>query len=252
MSSRSLKITAIWHSDEFVISESKGPPPKDEAYLIIDEPSEKITVHIPESFNIISKRIIERRVQSIAKSGFRLPSSDLRVGMNFIVDLSKDDSIPEVLLQVGHHYSYERPTEAYIEPDLETRAGYREQESIHEPERDVYPEETYKPESAHEYVPSFLTHDTLTDQSSSLETPSMVTAPTSPEYGLSFEESLVGRFVIALNKLGDVFLSRLGDTYTVEYAHGNVEFMAKDEAIQILNTKRVSVDEINDILRQIQ
>ncbi|MFW9780501.1 MAG: hypothetical protein ACFFE8_16795 [Candidatus Heimdallarchaeota archaeon] len=250
MSSRSLKVTAVWRSDEFVISSSKGRPPQDEAYLIIDEPSEKITVHIPDSFNIISKRIIERRVHSIAKSGFRLPDSDIRVGMNFVVDLSTDDTVPDILLQVGHHYSYERPTEVYIEPDLDTRAGYRDLESKPETELETYSEETPKPDL--EYVPSFLTHNTTGDRVSSSETPSEARIPVEPEYDLSLEEILVGRFVVALNKLGDVFLSRTGDNYTVEYTQGNVEFSAKNGAIQVLNTKRVSVDEINDILRQIK
>ncbi|MFW9853987.1 MAG: hypothetical protein ACFFFG_02975 [Candidatus Thorarchaeota archaeon] len=250
MSSRSLTVTAIWRSDEFVISSGKGRPPQDEAYLIIDEPSEKITVHIPDNFNIISKRIIERHVHSIAKSGFRLPDSDIRVGMNFAVDLSKDDTVPDILLQVGHHYSYERPTEAYIEPDLETRAGHRDLESKQETGLETYSKKTPKP--ALEYVPSFLTHDTHDDRVSSLETTPEAIAPIETEYGLSAEEKLVGRFVVALNKLGDVFLSRTGEKYTVEYTQGNVEFTAKNGAIQVLNTKRVSVDEISDILRQIK
>lgn len=239
MSSRSLKITAIWRSDEFVVSDSKTPPPQDEAYFIIDEPSENIVVHIPASFSIISKRIIERRVNSIAKSGFRLPNSDIRIGMNFSVDLSMDETIPEILLQVGHHYSLNSPTEVYVEPSLEARAGHRELEPVYEPERITHTEPTHEPVSELEYVPSFLAHDTPVDQPLTSKPSSRVSSH-QPDHGLSADESLAGRFVIALSKLGDTFLSRAGETYTVEYTQGNVEFIAKDGNIQILETKRVS------------
>ena len=238
MSSRELKITAIWRSDEFVISDSRAPPPQDEAYLIIDEPAENIIVHIPDNFSIITQRIIERRVNSVAKSGFRLPNSDIRIGRNFSVDISKDEKIPDILLQVGHHYSYESPTDAYLEPSLEDRAGYREQEPTHQPERVADAETTYEPK----YVPSFVTHETPIDQPL-LSNASVETSIPQPDHSLSADERLAGRFVIGLTKLGDVFLARAGETYTMEYAHGNVEFKVKDKTIQILSTKRVSKDE---------
>ncbi len=124
MSSKNLRIICIWNEDEFTIIESKNSPSKEEAYLIIDESSEKMDVHIPSKFSIVQKRIIERQAYSIAKSGFLLPKSSIRIGMGFDVTISKDDSIPETLLQVGHHYSLDKPTSPYIEsstPEFESK-----------------------------------------------------------------------------------------------------------------------------------
>ena len=236
-------LTCIWKSDEFVLSESKTRPPDDEAYIIIDEPAEKVSVHIPSSFSIVQKRIIERRVQTISKSGFFIPKLSIRIGMGFDISITKDDAIPDILLQVGHHYSYDKPTSPYFESSVSDA-----------PELDV--------SSDSEYKPSFLIHDpvpsTITPQPEAEAEPAptperkvtLTPIPTSQpetepaievkdEQFLHDDESVAGRFIIALSKSGDVYLSRIKDHFLAEFSMGRVEFSVENNDITIHSTKRV-------------
>ncbi|MFX0181697.1 MAG: hypothetical protein ACFE95_01345 [Candidatus Hodarchaeota archaeon] len=225
MISKDVKITCIWRSDEFVVLDSKSQPTDDEAYVIIDEPTEKITVHIPGHFSIVTKRIIERRIQSIAKSGFLLPKSMIRIGRGFNVSISKDETIPNVLLQEGHKYSLDEPV-PYTEPE--------------EP-----PEKAPTVASESEYIPTFLKAEVVGDKAikTELEPKSIVEEypqETITQKPLSDNDvSIAGRFVIALSKTGDVYLSRIDDGFSVEYSQGRVDFNVKDGNLQVLSTKRI-------------
>lgn len=107
MSGKNLKITCIWRTDEFIVSESKSAPLGDEAVLIIDEGAETISASIPSSYSLITKKIIERRLNSIARSGFKIPKTNIRIGLGFQVEVKKEEKFPDVLLQEGHKYSYD-------------------------------------------------------------------------------------------------------------------------------------------------
>jgi hypothetical protein len=225
MSIKDMKVTCIWRSDEFVAFDSKSRPTDDEAYLIIDEPTEKITVHIPGHFSIVTKRIIELRIQSIAKSGFMLPKSMTRIGRGFNVSITKDETIPDVLLQEGHKYSLDEPV-SYAEPEKP-------------------PKEAPIVSSELEYTPTFLTAEVIGDTTIKTE---LVPKPIVEEYPqetialkpLSNNDvSIAGRFVIALSKTGDVYLSRIDDGFSVEYSQGRVDFLVKDGNLQVLSTKRI-------------
>jgi hypothetical protein len=205
MMDRDMKVTCIWRTDEFVVSESKSQPTEDEAYLIIDESTEKITVFIPTHYSIINKRIIERRVQSVAKSGFLIPKSTIRLGMGFDVSITKEEKIPDVLLQVGHHYSFETPTSPYIETEVSAIATA---ETISEP--------VIKTETQIEAEIPIVKAD------------------------LGDNETIAGRLVIALAKTGDLYLSRSKTGYSVEYSQGRVDFTVQNGDIQILATKRIT------------
>lgn len=211
MLERDMKVTCIWRDDEFVVSESKSQPTEDEAYLTIDESTEKIAVFIPTHYSIINKRIIERRVQSIAKSGFMIPRTSIRLGMGFDVSITKEEKIPDVLLQVGHHYSYETPTSPYVEPEISTVPTT---ESVSEPEPITEPEPVVEPEKIEDEPPV-------------------------SKVDLADNETIAGRLVIALAKTGDLYLSRTDTGYSVEYSQGRVDFTVQNGDIQILVTKRI-------------
>ncbi|MFX0049948.1 MAG: hypothetical protein ACFFAJ_07730 [Candidatus Hodarchaeota archaeon] len=228
MSSKDMKVICIWRSDEFVVFDSKNKPTDDEAYLIIDEPTEKISVHIPSHFSIVTQRIIERRIQSIAKSGFLLPKSTIRIGGGFNVSISKEDKIPDVLLQEGHKYKLGEPV-PYIEPEIQDIEAPMES-------------------SESEYVPTFLTQEVIgvTDdipiQQTLEKKPIIEEIPQEtivPEQLYDDDLSIAGRFVLALSKTGDVYLSRADEGFSVEYSQGRVDFLVKDGDLQILSTKRI-------------
>lgn len=238
MSERNIVLTCIWRTDDFTVSDTKIRHSEDEAVLVIDENTEKITVQIPRHFSLVTKKIIERRVQSIAKSGFIIPKRQIRIGMGFEVEIIKEEVIPDVLLQEGHKYSLERPITV-----VET------------------PNQIMEEETEPEYVPSFLTYEPeyVSSQESSV---SDTTLPTQPEIKpeiyqepLSDEtiertediaddaESIAGRFIIALTKTGDVYITQKNNHYSIEYSAGRVDFLVRNGDIEILTTKRIPTDD---------
>ncbi|MFX0122825.1 MAG: hypothetical protein ACFFAE_04250 [Candidatus Hodarchaeota archaeon] len=230
MSEKDIVLTCLWRSDDFVVSDTKIHPSENEAVLIIDENTEKISIQIPRHFSLISKKIIERRVQSIAKSGFLIPKSQVRIGIGFEVEIVKDEVIPEVLLQEGHKYSLERPT-APIEA----------------------PRQPVTADAEQEYIPTFLAQEQVVS-----DTPPDIQAE--PKVDISHEslplkvteetkqfldeaESIAGRFIIALAKTGDVYVTHKNDKYSVEYSAGRVDFCVRDGDIEIILTKRITKDD---------
>jgi len=233
MSEKNIVLTCVWRSDDFAVSETKIHPSENEAVLTIDENTEKISIQIPGHLSLITKKIIERRVQSISKSGFLIPKTQVRIGTGFGVEIIKDEVIPEVLLQEGHKYSLERPiapAEAPIQPEVV--------------------------KSEEEYVPTFLAQEQLIPDASSVQTGPKVETPLetpSPEITQELElslddESIAGRFVIALAKTGDVYVTHRNNQYSVEYSSGRVDFRVHDGDIDIVLTKRISKDD--QILKQ--
>lgn len=229
MSEKNIILTCIWRSDDFVVSDTKIHPSENEAILIIDENTEKISIQIPRHFSLISKKIMERRVQSIAKGGFLIPISQVRIGSGFEVEIIKDEVIPEVLLQEGHKYSLEIPT-APVETSSQPTADEAEQE----------------------YVPTFLTQERLVpDVSSVVQAKPEVEIPhealplkiaEETEF-LDDAESIAGRFIITLAKTGDVYITHKNDQYSVEYSAGRVDFCVRDGDIEIILTKRITKDD---------
>ncbi len=242
MTAKDIVVTCVWTTDGFVLLDKKNRPTDDEAVLKIDEGTETITVSIPSELSLITKKIIERRVQSIAKSGFSLPSSSLRIGGGFKVEINKTDVIPEVLLQEGHKY-----TLGEVSP--------RERELKKQELRPKLPSEMED-----DYIPSFLIHDPNEQQHSQIsqvvkemETPDeTITTTLEPTVSKVLNDSvrmdlpidsLAGNFVIALSELGDIYLTRQKDSFTVEFARGRVDFMVQSGEISILSTDRVAEDD---------
>ena len=248
MSSKNLVLNLIWRNDEFVITDSKAETLGDEAVLTINENAETINVRIPGHFSLITKKIIERRVASIAKSGYSIPKSQIRVGLGFTVAISTEEVIPDVLLQEGHKYSYD---EGFI-------AVKKVEEGPTQPKQEIQ-----KTSSEEEYVPSFLKYETEPSpeirkvarhepQPEVTETPAKMEAQIEVtdsipepvqilevEKAIGNGETVAGRFVLALSKTGDVYLSRKENYYIAEYSVGRVEFEVVDRKINILATKRI-------------
>ena len=238
MATKDIVITCVWTTDGFVLLDKKNEPTSDEAVLRIDEATETISVSIPNELSLITKKIIERRVQSIAKSGFSLPSSSLRIGGGFNVEIKKTDEIPTVLLQEGHKYTFGEGT-------------LREKESIKQEIRPKLPSEFED-----DYVPSFLIHDPsapqqpqITQVVKEMEKPDDFTQAIDSSDAQkvflidSTLENVAGRFVIALSEYGDIYLSRQKAVFTVEYSKGRIDFEFQDGEISILSTDRVAKDD---------
>jgi len=237
MSSKDIVLTCIWTSEGFVVVDNKNIPAQDEAYLKISESESKITVRIPKGLSLITKKIVERRVQSIAKSGFTVPNSSLRIGGGFKVEISKDDEIPSFLLQEGHKYSFDE---------------YSPQKSV------TTVSEKAIVFSEQEYIPSFLKHgmnesDYSRKPEREEEKPlleeigereeTVVDSLSKQELELSqqgISEILAGRFIIALSEYGDIFFNRNGSIYLVDFSHGKVEFNIENGKVEILRTERIS------------
>lgn len=242
MSEKNLKVVCIWRTDEFIVSESRSVPPSDEASLIIDEENEIINVNIPTNYSLITKKIIERRVNSIAKTGFFLPKTNMRIGTGFNIEMTKEDSIPSVLLQEGHKYSY----------DIFSPLGKHPEETV-----EITPSKTILVEKEEEYVPGFLKH--AVDQPDAIQTISKLSDEVETEVVNVVEtasksaeledldqlndEIIAGRFVIELVKLGDVYIKKDKSQYSVEYSAGRVDFTIKDGKIEISKTDRITLDD---------
>jgi hypothetical protein len=239
MSSRDILLTCIWTADDFVVVDNKTISGQDEAILKISERESKITVQIPKGLSLINKKIIERRVQSIAKSGFAVPNSSLRIGGGFEIAVTKYEEIPSVLLQEGHKYSYDE-----FSPTKEVTTVVEKTPTV----------------SEQEYIPSFLKHEsTESDLPRKLvrdeEKPPLEIIRESeettvnnlqnqelelPPHGIS--EILAGRFIIALSEYGDIFFSKKDSSYSVDFSQGKLEFNILDGKVAILQTERISKD----------
>ncbi|MFX1504908.1 MAG: hypothetical protein ACFFDC_02230 [Promethearchaeota archaeon] len=234
MSVKNIVLTCIWRSDDFVVSETKVHPSENEAVLTIDENTEKISIQIPGHLSLITKKIIERRVQSISKSGFLIPKTQVRIGTGFEVEIVKDEAIPEVLLQEGHKYSLEMSTAPVETPILPVVEKMKEEEE-------------------EEYVPTFLTQEQqIPDTPSTVQiTPEVKTHHEIPPVEIAREvrqfsddaESIAGRFIITLAKTGDVYVTRKDDQYSIEYSAGRVDFRVDEGDIDIVLTKRITKDD---------
>ena len=77
--------------------------PESHTYLIIDENENKMTISYKEGINIVTKRTIERRVNSYSKSGYNM--GDKRVGLGFPLEaVNAEEHLDPALLTHGHTY----------------------------------------------------------------------------------------------------------------------------------------------------
>ncbi|MFX0066023.1 MAG: hypothetical protein ACFFC7_27975 [Candidatus Hermodarchaeota archaeon] len=207
MGEKSLIVTLIWDGNDFIILEMNVDP-SDEATLLIDESQGITFLQIPERYGIVQKRTMQRRAQSIAKSGFQY-TPDLRIGMNNELVIEAKEEISGVLLQVGHGFRADHNGE-HPEP-------YNVKLTESEPE--YYSEETSRGQ-----------------ESISLSESTPITTMREPL-------GLLGQFIMNLvNIVGEVLLTKKTDHYIVEYGFGKVIFTAEN-GIKIISSTGSSDDE---------
>ena len=92
-------------------------------YLIIDENEGKMTISYRDGIGIVTKRTIERRVNSYSKSGFNM--GDKRVGLGFPLEqVNAEEHLDPALLTHGHTYKKGRLVRDDIPAYAEKEANY--------------------------------------------------------------------------------------------------------------------------------
>ena len=92
-------------------------------YLIIDENEGKMTISYKDGISIVTKRTIERRVNSYSKSGFNM--GDKRVGLGFPLEqVNAEEHLNPDLLTHGHTYKKGRLVRDDIPAYAEKEANY--------------------------------------------------------------------------------------------------------------------------------
>ncbi len=220
-----LSISLVWDNDDFKPLEGRASLPEDEATLSIDEGSEKIILRIPEGKGLVARRTIQRRVQSIRRSGLQV-SGGLRIGAGFPIDEeTPEEKLSETLLQAGHGYVADVQIAAQ-------RAG----EIPGLEERQVAPQAEPEPTT----TPSV----TITPSVS----PTTALPESKPsEIDVSNRDLVtVGIFAASLlETLSELFVSKDSeDQYSLDFGSGNViRFKVQNGEIKDLSTLGISEDD---------
>ena len=74
-----------------------------DAFLDLDEGSQKANLTFPPNAGLVSKRMATRQARSICATGYQLMAGN-RIGSGFLLEVQGETSISEVLLQEGHKY----------------------------------------------------------------------------------------------------------------------------------------------------
>ena len=218
-----LRVDLVWEEDDFKPLEASRTLTDDEANLTIDEDSETIILRIPEGMGLVMRRTIQRRVQSIARSGFQV-SAGLRIGAGFpIEDKAPEATLSNTLLQAAHGY--------IPDASLASRRAAEEQQI----EMQATGTEGLVGETT---APSIST------------TPSAIptVAPSTPDTAVgiaSSDRNLVAVGIFAgslLESVSELFISKDADNeYSLDFGSGNViRFKVQDGAILDLSFLGIS------------
>lgn len=221
-----LRVDLVWEEDDFKPLGPNKPLPDDQVSLTVDEESEKIILRITEGTGLVIRRTIQRRVQSIAKSGF-LVSGGLRIGAGFsTVEEAPEEELSETLLQAGHGYIANAEMAA-------VRAA--EQQSLVET-----PEHSEEPRSQ------------VVEPIS--PTPVPITSATTPQESAvapgfsAVDQNLVAVGIFAgslLESVSELFVSKdAEDHFSLDFGSGNViRFKVQNGVVLDLSTLGISQDD---------
>ncbi|MFX0113690.1 MAG: hypothetical protein ACFFB3_04015 [Candidatus Hodarchaeota archaeon] len=218
-----LRVNLVYDEGDFKPLEANKPLPDDQVTLTIDEESEKIILRITESIGLVVRRTIQRRVNSIAKSGF-LVSGGLRIGAGFsVVEEAPEEQLSETLLQAGHGYIADVEIAAQRAAEFQPAA-----ESTNEIKRPAEP-------SAKPSIPV----------TPSIEPARTITEPEiSPGLPPSDKDLVaVGIFAASLlESVSELFVSKDAENqYSLDFGSGNViRFKVQDGSISDLSTLGIS------------
>lgn len=218
-----MKVDLVYDEDDFTALEADKPLPDSQVTLTIDEESEKIILRIVKGTGLVIRRTIQRRVQSIAKSGF-LVSGGLRIGAGFsIVEEAPEEQLSDTLLQAGHGYIADANVAAKRAADIQTIA-----------EAPV-PTEGPVEQSSEPSEPASPTVASATMPSEPAITPSI---PTSDK-----DLVVVGIFAASLlESVSELFVSKDSKNhFSLDFGSGNViRFKVQDGSVMDLSTLGIS------------
>ncbi|MFX1512002.1 MAG: hypothetical protein ACFFCQ_05410 [Promethearchaeota archaeon] len=225
--------------------------------LTIDENSESLILSVPAGTGLIIRRTVDRRVNSIIKSGFEFPDLIVRLGAGF--ELIKQDTgaqLSEALLMAGHKYggsTSQRPEgivklaseEEVILPESapEVTVTTPTVSVIQpvEPPAPVQPAEIPAPVQPAEIPAPVQPAEIPAPVQPSME---ISTSSSPTDETLTREYFAAGLFISAfLQQTTDLFISRKENTVTVEFDRGVVSFELKKDHLENFSTQRVPLDD---------
>lgn len=210
---REMVVTLKWDGGDFI--QIEGGDLTEEATLIIDEKLRVTTLEIPQRFGIVAKRNMQRRAQSIAKSGF-LVDNTLRIGLNFNFVLKAKEDIPDVLLQVGHKYSSDYAGGAPMPYNIKLQEETPTEQVIYSKPK----EKEVIPEPVEEIAPT-VTHEDK-----------------------GFLQPILGKFMLnLLNNTKEVYFIVKQNGISAEFGTGKVLFAADRGNINIITSTVNEEDE---------
>ncbi|MFQ5980548.1 MAG: hypothetical protein ACE5OZ_20615 [Candidatus Heimdallarchaeota archaeon] len=229
-----MKVDLVYEEDDFKALEADKPLPEGQVTLTIDEESEKIILRITEGTGLVVRRTIQRRVQSVAKSGF-LVSGGLRIGAGFpIVEEAPEEQLSDTLLQAGHGYIADADVAARRAAEIQMIGEApvpteKPAEQLSEPSEPVSPPVT----------PAITPSDPAITPSEPAITPSM---PTSDK-----DLVIVGIFAASLlETVSELFVSKDRENhFSLDFGSGNViRFKVQDGSVMDLSTLGISQEDV--------
>jgi hypothetical protein len=218
-----LRVNLVYDEGDFKPIEANKPLPDDQVTLTIDEESEKIILRITEGTGLVVRRTIERRVNSIAKSGF-LVSGGLRIGAGFsVTEEAPEEQLSETLLQAGHGYIADAEIAAQRAAEVFPAA---------EPSKEVKMPTAPPTEPEIPVAPSVEPTRTITEPEISPGLP-----PSNKDL------VAVGIFAASLlESVSELFVSKDAEhQYSLDFGSGNViRFKVQDGSISDLSTLGIS------------
>jgi hypothetical protein len=235
-----------------------------EITLTIDENTQTLILAYPQDTGLVTRRTVDRRVNSIAKSGFEFPDLHFRLGAGFeVIKKAEDEILSESLLVAGHTYGGSNATRpagvVKLVSEEEVEIPSHEVESVSPlptQSKEVpsslptQPEEVSLPTQPEEFPSSLPTQP----QEVSLPTqpeefpsspPTPIVKPLPPtDVMLPRDYFAAGIFVSTfLQQATDLYISRKENTVTLEFDRGSVSFELAEDNLKNFTTQRVSLDD---------
>ena len=209
MSEEDTIIVLIWKDGDFTLSSEVYEAESTDSILTVDNNNQLITLKLADELSLIERRTIERRIQSIAKSGYFVSKLNTRIGMNFRLEkANKNESIPDNLLQEGHKYTFQGS-------DISKEGGTKSATIS-----------TYKDENS---TPTFSEIE-KDNESSVVENLDIFSDP----------KSVLGRFLVGILEKSELFISKQEEMYILEFSSGRVDFLIEAGKIKIISKKKIS------------
>jgi len=106
MTNKQEKIQLVFKDDGFE-EPTQVDLEEENIFVTVDNDRKIFTIELPVSgVSLVKRRTVERRVKSMARSGFKYKGD--RIGVGYKIEVSgEQNELPDVLLQAGHGYQRE-------------------------------------------------------------------------------------------------------------------------------------------------